>query len=219
MNNLGQLAQRSAVIFSKTGTAIYHSHHDLIRFWERAVRRANLPVRLTQGFNPRPRLVFPHALGLGISSLSEELDLEFHQPVELPVLESSLAGVMLPGIGITGVVALPLEGRGRQIKESRYRVTGWPAGSDLALATAVRQLLDQAEISVTRGAPGEERRLDIRPFVSNLAVSGGEVGLVMTLRHQAGGSARPDELLALLATTLGINHHQLGVEKTWMRVE
>src|SRR3990167_11377873 len=52
--------------FQKKGTLRFISHHDLMRLLERALRRAELPIKMTQGFNPRLRMSFPLALALGI---------------------------------------------------------------------------------------------------------------------------------------------------------
>src|SRR5262245_65346988 len=52
------------------------SHHDLLRCFERACRRAELPVLTTQGFNPRPRLIFALSLPLGVVGCEEVLDIE-----------------------------------------------------------------------------------------------------------------------------------------------
>src|SRR4051812_11073551 len=58
------------------------SHHDLMRCLERALRRASLPFRLTEGFHPMPRIVFALSLPLGMGGLSEVVEIEFTEPVE-----------------------------------------------------------------------------------------------------------------------------------------
>ena len=57
--------------FSKTGAMIYISHLDLMRLFTRAMRRAELPLRITEGFNPHPKLSFKRALKLGVESENE----------------------------------------------------------------------------------------------------------------------------------------------------
>jgi len=57
--------------FSKTGKAVFLSHINIMQIWERAFLRSSLPIRHTEGFNPKPRLEFAHPLGLGVSSDAE----------------------------------------------------------------------------------------------------------------------------------------------------
>src|SRR6476646_1900977 len=68
--------------FSKTGTLRLLSHHDLMRCLERMLRRAGLPFKSTAGFHPGPRVVFAHALPLGVAALDEVVEIEFTQPLD-----------------------------------------------------------------------------------------------------------------------------------------
>lgn len=60
-------------IFSKTGAMRFISHLDLMRLFQRAMRRAGLPVVITKGFSPHLKISMPRALKLGVESGSEEL--------------------------------------------------------------------------------------------------------------------------------------------------
>src|SRR5271165_3516666 len=79
--------------FAKCGDLRLVSHHDLMRCLERMVRRALLPMAMSQGFNPRPRITFALALGLGIEGLREVVDIELKKPVELSELLVRLRSV------------------------------------------------------------------------------------------------------------------------------
>ncbi|MDD5155443.1 MAG: TIGR03936 family radical SAM-associated protein [Candidatus Omnitrophica bacterium] len=63
-------------VFSKKGAMRYISHLDLMRLFSRALRRADLPVKITEGFNPHPKLSIKRALKLGLESESEEASIE-----------------------------------------------------------------------------------------------------------------------------------------------
>src|SRR4051812_1089962 len=62
--------------FAKRGDLRLVSHHDLMRCLERALRRAAIPMAASQGFNPRPKIMFPLALALGIEGDREVVELE-----------------------------------------------------------------------------------------------------------------------------------------------
>ena len=72
----------ACIKFGKEQSAAFISHLDLIRVFERALRRAKLPLSFSEGFSPRPKLVFAHALGLGITSSGEYLDVALDEDVD-----------------------------------------------------------------------------------------------------------------------------------------
>ncbi len=213
------MAQKTAVVYSKTGPAIHHSHHDMIRFWERAVKRASLPVRMTQGFNPRPRIIFPHALGLGITSLHEEVELEFHTGIARGDLLDRLRAAAGDTLGILDAIPLPPVKKSRQIVSSDYRITGWTAAAREKLPEAASSILAMKEIIVERGAPDSRRSVDIRPYVRELLCEDASGALRLGLAHTQAGSARPDEIAKLAANLTGADSHDLAIEKTGMRLE
>ncbi len=219
MNQHSELVQKSAVRFAKTGPAIYHSHHDLIRFWERAVKRAGLPMRLTQGFNPRPRIVFPHALGLGIASRCEEVELELCSRLDNAELAERLIRASAGALEILSVHTLPPGKKSRQLTASSYTIAGWPEELLARLPDIAAEILALTEIPVERGAPGEKRSLDIRPYLKRLLFDPVGRCLVLELIHTQTGSARPDEVAKLAAARAGADWHDLRLEKTGMTLE
>src|SRR5258708_33461449 len=84
--------------FAKRGGLHLVSHHDLMRCLERLLRRAEIPVALTQGFNPRPKVVFTLALALGIEGRREVVELELAEPLEPAELLSRLQAQAPPGL-------------------------------------------------------------------------------------------------------------------------
>ena len=213
------LAQKTSVSFAKAGPAIRHSHHDMIRFWERAIRRAGLPVRLTGGFNPHPRMVFPHALGVGVASRHEEIEIEFHSPVAVEDIARRLSLACAGVLEILSAANLPPTRRGRRIRESAYFFGPWPPGVGDALPKAIEALLARREIAFRRGAPGAERLADIRPFILRLSHDPERNGVRADFAHDNSGSARPDEIVRLLAEAVGTDWRGIGMEKTGMTLE
>jgi len=212
-----QLLQKLLVRYAKEGPAIYHSHHDMIRFWERAVKRAGLPIRLTQGFNPHPRLVFPHALGLGIASRHEALVLEMYDRVDCAALVPVLRHACETTLEILAVEDLPPVKKSLQITGSAYRITGWSEQALRSLQPAIVDILAMESIIAERGAPGEKRRVEIRPYLAGLRLNND--ALELRLKHTPTGSARPDEIAALAAERTEMDAKDLAVEKIGMTLE
>ena len=74
--------QRLRIRFRKEGDLRWISHRDLVRTVERLCRRAELALRMSEGFHPKPKMSFPSALALGIEGRGEVMELELVEPVE-----------------------------------------------------------------------------------------------------------------------------------------
>src|SRR6478672_11566182 len=83
--------------FAKRGDLRLISHHDLMRCLERLLRRARIPMALSQGFNPRPKVVFALAMGLGIEGRREVVDLELSEPMGPAEVLRRLSAAAPPG--------------------------------------------------------------------------------------------------------------------------
>jgi len=148
----------------------------------RAFRRAELPVRMSQGFNPRPRFSLPLPLSVGLEGLDEVLELDLAEEVAPDELAAALARELPGGIGITGVALLEA-GEKARVVGARYRVLGrLPAG-------AAEECLASEELCTTRR---EGKELDIRPYIKSIdACDGGYECEVLVTSE---GTARPAEI-------------------------
>jgi radical SAM family uncharacterized protein/radical SAM-linked protein len=101
--------QRLRVWFGKIGDMALVGHLDLMRFFDRVVRRAKLPIAFTGGFHPNPRISLANALPLGATSSGEIVDFELTQIVNLEDFRSSLEQVLPSDIPIYNVEELDLK--------------------------------------------------------------------------------------------------------------
>ena len=91
-------------LFEKTGSAIYISHLDLMRAFQRAFKRASLPLTHTQGFNPRPSVSIALPLSLGTESICELLDFELDgRKIPNEEIKSRLNECLIPGVRVRDV--------------------------------------------------------------------------------------------------------------------
>ena len=105
-------APRVRIRFAKHGKVRFTSHRDVARIWERALRRAGIPIAYTEGFSPRPKLSFGLALSTGHESHGEYLDValrEAPEPVAVERLPARLGPVLPAGIDVQSAVSLPRE--------------------------------------------------------------------------------------------------------------
>jgi radical SAM-linked protein len=88
-------------VFTKTGAMRFISHLDLMRLFMRAMRRARIPMKISEGFNPHPKLSILRALKLGVESGSEEATVALREPVNAAFFQDSLNSQLPSGIRIT----------------------------------------------------------------------------------------------------------------------
>jgi radical SAM-linked protein len=184
--------------FSKLGKIRWTSHRDAARIWERALRRAELPVAYTEGFSPRPRLAFGLALPTGHESVGEYLDVDLRRTVAVDELPGRLSAVLPDGMVCLG--ALDLAGGARSLQQDvtvcRWEIELEAVDRDAA-AEATEAALASPELLVTRSRKGRDGIDDVRPAILALAVVGqGEAGSVVAaeVATQPRG-LRPAELI------------------------
>lgn len=90
-------------LFEKTGNARYISHLDLMRLFQRAFKRAGLPLTHTNGFNPRPSVSIALPLSLGVESRCELLDFDLEQPYPMEAIRDGLNAALVGGIRVLEV--------------------------------------------------------------------------------------------------------------------
>ena len=204
-----------------SGATIYLGHLDLIRHLPRIFRRAGLrAVTTPRGFHPKPELSFGPALGLGIPSLGEVLDVKLSEDVDADTLLRRLQAVTLGGIRFTGAVRLRDDDRalGRVLTAANFAAL-LPAGAGEAwVAQALARFAGGQPLPVLRPGSGDPKKVTLgrtvevrrsllavdRPSPAVLAdlqrdlpVTGPVLTFSVAISHE--GSARPVEVLEALA--------------------
>ena len=176
--------------FSKAGTLRFISAIDLGRVWERALRKADLPIAYSEGFSPHPKISFGDALPLGFASTAEFCELTFGGPMPLDVIAERLNAAFPDGIDVLDVVEAQ-EGEkrlGKLLRASLWELS-WPEDvSPDALAAAVDRLPPDGPLLVQRERKGELVTVDVRPSLAGLVAVDGRLRGVL---HHPG--AEPDD--------------------------
>lgn len=152
------------IVFSKTGRAKYVSHLDLMRTMTRAMRRAQIPLWYTEGFNRHPYLTFAAPLSLGHEGLRETVDIRLEEDMPYDTLVSQL-NEALPE-GIVAVAAAEAVDKAKELVAAEYTLT---LHCDENL---VANLLSQNEINVEKRTKKKTMKtIDIKPYFANAAVT------------------------------------------------
>ncbi len=198
MNPTGSgIAQKIQLRFSKTGRMRFVSHHDLMRVFARAIIRAELPVRLTQGFDPRPRIIFAMALELGVKSLHEEIEIEFNSWIPPKTIREKLAKTLPEGIELFEIKLVPPRKRGEHPTKITYQVCppDGPGKQGITPET-IASFLKKEELPFKRLRQNRVQHIDLRPSLISIEID--EDTLVIVVGQTERGIARPTEILALL---------------------
>ena len=185
--------QRLRLWFRVEGDKRYLSHHDMIRLWERALRRAGLPLRMSEGFNPRPKMSLVEPRSVGIASEAEVLEFELADWVNPDAVLGKLSCEVPADIAIDRMDMVRPSDKARPACVV-YAARLEEPPSDLP--ERVRRLLERREAPVVRRRPTGDKSLDARPFIESLEA--GPAGVRMVLRTGPSGTVRPDEVLRLL---------------------
>ncbi len=213
VESLSQVKQNIRVRFSKQGDIRFTSHHDLMRLFERALRRADLPVAASEGHNPRPRLSFPMALSVGHTGLNEVADVGLSEWVRPEEFRGRLQAQLPPGLKVNAAQATQINPR-RQPTELSYRVPLCDGHS--LTAQAVDELLSKDEAVVTRVRKDQVRQLDVRQYVKALRFDGECVEMLLSYTQE--GTAKPEEVMEALGCREGTDYRQGRIERTYVNV-
>ncbi len=155
---------------SKQGRARMVGHLEYLTMFQRAVRRAKLPVRFSQGFHPTPKISYLEALPMGIASEAELVDIELTRTLPISQVVSSL-NVQLPeGFKIVEGSIIPWKSPSPSaaVANSRYRVP-LPKPLPRELTEKLISFLEAEQVLVSRLKKGQEQQVDLRPDVLELS--------------------------------------------------
>lgn len=172
------------LLFQKTGTAIWISHLDLMRLFQRAFKRAGFPLKHSQGFNPRPSVAIALPLSVGVESQCELLDFDLSCEFD----QWDLLVERLNSALVEGVTVLKVYHNGRKIRDlslmSSHITLEYDQGIPSDTAEKINQLLSRESLIVTKKTKSGPQEQDIIPMIRSFAVQpAGEKQLILDVVH------------------------------------
>jgi radical SAM-linked protein len=180
------------VKYAKRGRARFTSHRDFGRAFERALRRAGVPMAYSSGFSPHPRISYSNASPTGAASEAEYLEIGLVTACDPDKVRAALDAALPPGLDVVAVAPARPGALANELTGSRWQVD--LAGLSRATLQAARDVfLSENEVLVQRMTKNGMRVFDARAAVVRLEVEDGR--LTMTLAHET-PLVRPDDVLA-----------------------
>lgn len=166
---------RVYIIFSREKPLRFLSHLDMMRLWERALRRAGLPLRYSQGYHPHPRLSLALPLAVGMTAEAEWLEVEFLSPVLTEVVRERLTPQLPAGLSLRYVLEAPADAPSlaAQVQGSEIEVEIPHPPPYQEIQERVRRFLgtEAVPVEVARhGRKGRPRVLDLRRTVETIEI-------------------------------------------------
>jgi radical SAM-linked protein len=180
--------------------------------WERALRRADLPIAYSEGFTPHAKVSFPDALPVGNESTGEYAELTFAAPIDPEVDLARLSRTLPEGMDVTTYLEVP-DGApklARMLRATLWELV-WPAVDAAELTDLLDRrgasLLTAERVEVIRHRPKGDRTIDVRPAVLAMAAAsraaaphdgGGQRTVLRAVLRNDGPTVRPTDLLSAL---------------------
>jgi len=187
--------RRVRIVFKKVGDLRHLGHLEMARMFERACRRAGIPLAFTGGFSPKPRITFALSLPTGTEALAEWLDLELADAMPAEEVRDRLNGQLPGGIEVSDSWKVPVD-----VPALNGRVRSMTYEARLPepvehLRDRVEAFMARPEFPVVRDRKGKRRTLDLKEYLISMdAPDDRTLVFSLALKGEA-GSARPQEVL------------------------
>ncbi|EWC61913.1 hypothetical protein UO65_2737 [Actinokineospora spheciospongiae] len=209
--------QKLRLRYAKRGRLRFTSHRDVARAFERALRRAGVPMAYSQGFNPHPKISWIGAAPTGVASEAEYVELQVVQALDPDRLAQVLDAALAPGLDVLEAVQAGPGGLAERMEASRWRIA-LPGVGAPELAAAVDALMATEHVEVERLTKDGRRLIDARPAVISAEVvdsaelaadspdavgidmsdAGRSCGILVVVVRQTTPAVRPDDVLSAL---------------------
>jgi len=169
--------------FAKYGALRFIGHLDVMRYFQKVIRRADLPVRYSQGFTPHQIMTFAHPLSLGVSSDAEYMEVDFTEELAPREVIERMRAQTSEGFDILSCCVLPEVPEGTRaqslmslVSAAEYMIS-WKDGygdvpDEKTLKKALRDLFSQDTIVVEKSTKKTTEDTDIKPFIYRLYTPG-----------------------------------------------
>ena len=210
-----------AVGFSKTGTICYTSHLDIMRLFNRVIKRAGIKLAYSHGFNPHPKMVFAQPLSLGYTGLNEYIEIETTEDHEPGYIAEKLSELMPPGLDIKGC---------ERMAEGRKTLAAMTVAAEYMIEIPLAKSVDMSDEEIAEFYMSQDRivtlkkqkkkkvpvEIDIKPMIRQLQVLQQNGLIVMNTMLDSGSISNlsPELLIKTFTERLGIDTDRSEMDVT-----
>lgn len=196
--------------FSKNGPIKFIGHLDVMRYFQKAIRRAEIDIAYSKGFSPHQIMSFAQPLGVGVESNGEYVDVELNTAVSSNDVMDKLNAVMNEGIKIESVKKLPegVMNAMASVAASKYLISikeGYDLGVDFY--GQCKELYKKEHIYIVKKTKKSEVEMDLKPAIYEMDIT--EEGLMIFVDSSSSGNIKPNLVLEEVCRENGIEYNPL----------
>lgn len=182
--------------FAKAGAMRFIGHLDVMRFFQKAIRRAGIDVAYSEGFSPHQIMSFAAPLGVGLSSKGEYLDIEVKSHNGAEDMKRRLNDAMVEGLEIKNITLLKEGAKNAMasVAAAEYSIRFRPGYEpDFDWTDRLMEFYNRPSIMVNKKTKKSEKEMDLKPYIYHLSVSGegGNAVVHMLVNASSSGNIKP----------------------------
>lgn len=201
--------------FAKHGTAKFVGHLDIMRYFQKAMRRADVDIRYSEGFSPHQIMSFAAPLGVGLTSNGEYMDIEVGKTEDSQTMIVRLNTVMAEGIEILSV---------KRLEDGAKNAMSIVAAADYSLTfrkeyrpeklmvffEKLNEFYEQSTISIVKKTKKSEKEIDIKPMIYDLHTAGDTI--YMTVATGSANNLKPELVMSAYYQQLGQEYPEFALQ-------
>ena len=206
--------------FRKWGSMKFIGHLDMMRYFQKVMRRADVDIRYSEGFSPHQIMSFAAPLGVGITSDGEYFDIEVHSTKSSKEMIDDMNKTMVEGVEITGYVALPDNAKpAMSIVAAADYLLSYKEGYEVPFTVEewkvhVAELFtNQKTFTIMKKTKKSEREVDLKPLVYAFDVieEDGKPAFYINVSTGSVDNIKPELLLASMYEKLGLDYNESAI--------
>lgn len=210
---------KARIKFRKYGCMKFIGHLDIMRFFQKVMRRADIPIAFTGGFSPHMIMSFANPLGVGVTSDGEYFDIELTEEIDMKLAVKRMNQVVVEGIDIVNMV--PISDDKKQTGMSIVAAADYLSTLKSGIfpedwKEKAGQFMNQPTISILKKTKKSEKEVDIKPMIYKFEVR--DESVYMQVATGSVENLKPELVMQALCSYLGVDletvsfaHHRLDV--------
>jgi len=197
--------------FEKNGSMKYIGHLDVMRYFQKVMRRADVNIAYSSGFSPHQIMSFASPLGLGITSSGEYMDIEVMSTDSSEIMVSKLNEVMVDGIRVLSYKLLPDDAKNAMsiIAGAEYSVKfndKYFSFDSEEIKKDIEDFINKDTIEVIKKTKKSEKLVDIKPMIEDLSVTDEEIHMFLSAGSE--NNLKPELVIKAFCEYKGVEYNE-----------